>query len=71
MNLCWLLVLALASLSSVGSWLHPSSQIPVPLSRADDGYAPAYAVIMKDFNQALSSGPALPQRQSAMPSSRD
>lgn len=65
MNLCWLLVPALASLSSVGSWLHPSSQIPKPLSRADDGSALAYAAITNNFNQVF------PQRQSVMPSSRD
>ena len=52
MHLHWLLVLALASLSSVGSWLHPSSQILVPLSRAGGGSVLACAVIMKNFNPA-------------------
>lgn len=47
---CWLLVLAL---SSVGSWLHLSSQIPVTLSRGDAGSVLACGVIMKNFNQAV------------------
>lgn len=54
MSFCWLLVPALASLSSVGSWLCPSSQIPVSLSRADDGSAPACTTVRKNSNQALT-----------------